>query len=197
MQSDGQGADLWTELMRATAERLVREKRRPAAVLLAWQCWQLDDAPLADNLLSAAFYGPMKEVERAEASLAAAEFLSETGRLAPADSLMQPLLADTKLSQLPGLGRRAARLSDRRRAAHSPREWRPRSRSEWAAPRTGAGAIGRPRPGFFVAARAAVHSESPERILRPPLGGTPCRRCRNSSTTTSPALAPSARPSPV
>src|SRR5262249_23731124 len=41
----------WSELMRKTADRLLGEQRPLAVVALAWQCFLLDDEPLADELL--------------------------------------------------------------------------------------------------------------------------------------------------
>src|SRR5262249_4004339 len=43
LQGGSDTADAWTDLLRRTAEGLVKEKRRPAVLALARQCWQLDD----------------------------------------------------------------------------------------------------------------------------------------------------------
>ena len=39
---------------RRTAAQLIAQKHRPAVLALAWQCWQLDDQPLANHLLATA-----------------------------------------------------------------------------------------------------------------------------------------------
>src|SRR5262249_39177999 len=45
-------ADLWSDLTRKTAKDLIGQKKRPAVLALAWQCWQLDDEPLANSLFA-------------------------------------------------------------------------------------------------------------------------------------------------
>src|SRR5262249_2553005 len=44
--------DLWSEQSRKTAKDLIAKKKRPAVLALAWQCWQLDDQPLANALFA-------------------------------------------------------------------------------------------------------------------------------------------------
>ena len=51
---EGDESDEWGDLLRRTAARLVEAKRRPAALALAAQCWQLGDGPAADRTLAAA-----------------------------------------------------------------------------------------------------------------------------------------------
>ena len=46
--------DRWGQLTRVTAAALVKDKRRPAAITLAWQCRGVDDTTLADELLALA-----------------------------------------------------------------------------------------------------------------------------------------------
>src|SRR5947207_15458956 len=49
---DDQEPDLWSQLIRQSADYLIKQKRRPAVLALAWQCQQLDDSVLAGELLS-------------------------------------------------------------------------------------------------------------------------------------------------
>ena len=51
----GTGAsEPWSQLMNKTAGKLIEDKHRPAILALARQCWQLDDQPLAQHLLTLA-----------------------------------------------------------------------------------------------------------------------------------------------
>jgi tetratricopeptide (TPR) repeat protein len=114
LQGDEKDADLWTEMMRQTAAEFCAKQRRPAAVALAWQCWQLGDQPLASNLLAAALDGPAEGDERLLTTLAAVGFLSQTGQHAAADARLRPLLEDKDLSAQPALWRMAGRIADSR-----------------------------------------------------------------------------------
>ena len=71
---EGDEADEWSDLLRKTAERLVEHKRRPAALALAAQCWQLGDGPAADRTLDAALDGVEEEKERITLQEAAVAF---------------------------------------------------------------------------------------------------------------------------
>src|SRR5262249_25924251 len=90
------GTEGWDAPIRQTPAKFIQEKRRRAAVALAWQCWQLDDAPLASNLLALALDGLENDAERLLTNLAAIEFLSQTNQHVRADSLLQPLLEHAK-----------------------------------------------------------------------------------------------------
>jgi predicted Zn-dependent protease len=106
--------DGWGELMRQTAGRLVGQKRRAAVVALARQCWDLDDQPLACELLAAALDGIPDPDERAALALAGFDFLRETGQLAEADRVLQGLLADPKLARQGVLWRLGHALAEQR-----------------------------------------------------------------------------------
>jgi ferric-dicitrate binding protein FerR (iron transport regulator) len=108
------GADLWTEQMKKTGQSLLKDKHRAAVVMLAWQCWQLGDAPLAENLITAALDKPADEAERVTATAAAIEYLLATNQVARADELVKPMLEDSKLSRRPGLWRLASQIAQRR-----------------------------------------------------------------------------------
>jgi tetratricopeptide (TPR) repeat protein len=110
---DGKETDLWSELIRKTASRLIEKKNRPAVLTLAWQCQQLDDEPLANHLLAAALDGATDK-ERPWLMLAAVEFHAQNGRLEQAERTLQKLLDDPKLSAQGGLWRIAYQLAERR-----------------------------------------------------------------------------------
>ncbi len=97
--------DRWGQLMRQTAAGLVKEKRRPDAVVLAAQCREADDAPLADNLLSLALEGAAED-ERLAVTLAAVWYLRRAESPRRADELLrvltanEPFAADSRLWRL-------------------------------------------------------------------------------------------------
>jgi Tfp pilus assembly protein PilF len=111
---DGRDADEWGELMRQTARRLIDDKRRAAVLSLAAQCREVGDEALASTLLGTALDGIKDDKERRGMTLAAVEFLMETGQFAEADRLLQTLLDDPELAKKPGLWRLAQRLAERR-----------------------------------------------------------------------------------
>jgi hypothetical protein len=113
LQGGSATADLWTELLRKTAQGLVKEQRRPAVLALARQCWQLADAALADQLIAIALDGA-PEKERTPLSVAAVEFFRETAQLPQADDLLHQLLADAKLARRADLWRLAADVAAKR-----------------------------------------------------------------------------------
>src|SRR5262249_60589723 len=100
-------------LMRKTAADLARDKHHAALLVLAWQCWQVGDQTLADELLGSAFAG-VSGTERQALTLAAVEYLWQTNQLPRADAMLQPLLADEELSKLPSLWRLGAAVATRR-----------------------------------------------------------------------------------
>src|SRR5439155_11347857 len=110
---DGREPDQWSELLRQTAARLIDQKRRQAVLVLAWQCWQLDDQPRANHLFGTAF-DVTPEKERLGMTLAAIGYLRETGQLAHADELLQRLLADPKLAGKASLWRLSEQLAQQR-----------------------------------------------------------------------------------
>lgn len=111
LQSDGKDAELWDGLMRQTAAELIEKKQRPAAVTLAWQCYQLGDQPLAAALLAAALDGQGDD-ERLPTTLAAVEFLWQTGQHAPADTLLQTLLDEPRFAKHAVLWRLSEKLAE-------------------------------------------------------------------------------------
>src|SRR5262249_26226020 len=89
-------ADHWGKLLRGTAARLVEVKKRPAVLALAWQCWQLDDAPQANHLLGVALAGIKDKKDRLPMKLAGLGFLWQTGQFPQADGLLQEILSDAE-----------------------------------------------------------------------------------------------------
>jgi tetratricopeptide (TPR) repeat protein len=114
LQGEQKEADLWTDEMRQTAAAFCKDHRRPGAVALAWQCWQLGDQPLASNLLAAALDNITDDDERVLTTLAAVGFLYQTGQHADADARLRPLLEDQDLAGQPALWRMAGRIADAR-----------------------------------------------------------------------------------
>ena len=102
--------DQWTPLVRATAARFIKDKRRAAVVYLAWQCQVLGDPALADTVLATALDGITNDNERLVVHLAAIDFLSHTGRTDRAGDLMAGLLRNDKWTAAPELWRLASRL---------------------------------------------------------------------------------------
>ncbi len=111
---EGREADEWGELMRQTARRLIDGKRRPAVLSLAAQCRAVGDEALAGTLLGPALDGIKDDKERRGMTLAAVEFLMETGQFAEADRLLRALLDDPELAKRGELWRLAASLAERR-----------------------------------------------------------------------------------
>jgi tetratricopeptide (TPR) repeat protein len=110
---DGKEPDMWSELLRRTAGRLIAKKDRPTVLTLAWQCQQLDDEPLANHLLATALDGATDK-ERPWLMLTAVEFHAQNGQLEQAERTLQKLLDDPKLSVQGGLWRIAYQLAERR-----------------------------------------------------------------------------------
>jgi hypothetical protein len=106
--------DEWTPLMKQTAERLLKDKHRLAMINLAWQCWQLGDAPLAENLLTASLQGITDDSERLLVTVSAVEYLLATSQDVRADTLVTPLLQNPAYAKRPGLWRLAAQVAQRR-----------------------------------------------------------------------------------
>src|SRR5262245_20095694 len=103
----------WSDLLRTTAETLVRRERRPAILALAWQCWQMDDRPAAGLLVKTALDN-LIDKERVPMTLASIEFFQRTHQWPEADRLVGELLKDEKLATRPALWRLSAKLAERR-----------------------------------------------------------------------------------
>jgi ferric-dicitrate binding protein FerR (iron transport regulator) len=110
---DGKEPDIWSDLIRKTAARLIEKKERPAVLTLAWQCQQLEDEPLAYYLLSTAL-DSATDKERPALTLAAVEFHAQNGQLEQAERTLQKLLDDPKLAANGSQWRLASQLAERR-----------------------------------------------------------------------------------
>jgi hypothetical protein len=113
LQGKGVSSDEWTALVNRSAESLLKRKRPAALLILARQCWQLDDQALANQLVSSALQGS-GEKERTPLSLAAVAFYQETAQLPQADELVQKLMEDPKLSRRADLWRLASEIAGKR-----------------------------------------------------------------------------------
>jgi tetratricopeptide (TPR) repeat protein len=111
---DGKGDDPWSDLIRKTAARLVKEKKRFAVLALAFQCWELEDQPLANYLLRTALEGAPKGMERLSLTLAGLGFLWETGQLERVDGVLRNLLANPQVARRAMLWRLGAKLAEER-----------------------------------------------------------------------------------
>jgi tetratricopeptide (TPR) repeat protein len=114
LQGSGAEKDLWSPLLRDTAKELVKRKWRPAVLLLARQCGQVEDRTLSRELLALALEGITDNKERRRLTMAAVELLRESNQLIEADRLLAPLLADAELSKHAALWRLAADLAAKR-----------------------------------------------------------------------------------
>lgn len=103
----------WGELLRQTAARLIEHKQRPAVLILARQCWLLDDQPLADHLLGLTLNHLPNNKDRLPMRLAALSFLWHTGQLARADDMLRSILTEPNAPRAV-LWRWAAKLAEKR-----------------------------------------------------------------------------------
>ncbi len=108
-------ADGWGALVWKTAADFIDKKDRVDAVMLAWQCRQVGDQPLSDNLLAFVLGDAPKGADGLAPTLTAVAFLSHTDQLAEADGLLNRLIAaDPSNANNPDLWRLAAGLAERR-----------------------------------------------------------------------------------
>ncbi|HEY8504159.1 MAG TPA: tetratricopeptide repeat protein [Gemmataceae bacterium] len=114
LRAGGSETDGWRDFMLKTAHDFIAKKRRPAVVLLAWQCHKVGDRPLADLLLGLAVKEVPDRPERLAAHLAAVDYLWQTNQIVEADRLLRELLKDEDLSEQPELWRFAEQVAQRR-----------------------------------------------------------------------------------
>lgn len=98
--------DLWNPLIRKAAKQFVEKKERVAVLLLARQCRELDDAPLADDLLAVALDDLPAGKERFGLTMAVVETFLANGQHQEAERALQTLLDDQDVS-----GRQVWRLA--------------------------------------------------------------------------------------
>jgi tetratricopeptide (TPR) repeat protein len=107
-------ADLWSDLVRKTAASLIDGKKRPAVLALASQSRQVGDEALATSLLGTALDGIKDKKDRQQMTMAAIDFLMETGQFAEADRLLTSLLEHAQLAKRSDLWRLAGQIAGRR-----------------------------------------------------------------------------------
>jgi tetratricopeptide (TPR) repeat protein len=108
------GSDAWTKHVHDTVAKCLEKKYRSAVVLLAWQCRQLGDPALADDLLERAMKDPADDAERVSVTLAAIEYLWNIQSFEHADRLVGTLAAMPELQKQPRLWRLAAKVAEKR-----------------------------------------------------------------------------------
>jgi ferric-dicitrate binding protein FerR (iron transport regulator) len=106
--------DLFHKLLTDAAQSMIAQNRRGAVITLAWQCRQLDDATLADELFELAL-GKLSEQEKQTTMLAGVEYLWQTGQQDRAEKMLQELLTDNRAGKNPSLWRLASRLAGQRK----------------------------------------------------------------------------------
>jgi hypothetical protein len=105
----------WAELLRQTADELLKKKQRAAVLALARQCWQLDDQVMSRRLFSLALKDvPVKGKDGLAVHQAALDWLVQTEQRDEADRLLRKLLDDPQHAKRPELWRRAAHLAGQR-----------------------------------------------------------------------------------
>jgi len=104
----------WQKLMTDSARACIGAKHRPLAVRLAWQCRQLGDQALADEMLAMALKEPTTEVERIVTTLTAIEYLWAVDSIDYADRLTTELLQVAELQRQPVMWRLASKIAEKR-----------------------------------------------------------------------------------
>jgi tetratricopeptide (TPR) repeat protein len=100
-------------LLQDAAERFITLKRRSAAIALAWQCHQLGDQALANQLFDRAFARATPK-ERGQLSVDGLGYLWSTRQYGRAERMLQPLLEEKEMSRHSGLWRLGAFLASHR-----------------------------------------------------------------------------------
>ena len=111
---DGTDGTEWRALLRQAADKCVAAKNRPVVVLLAWQCRQLGDQALADELLELALKEKIVDWETVVTRLTAVEYLWSINAADQADRLVTDLLTLSQLQKEPQIWRLAAKIAERR-----------------------------------------------------------------------------------
>src|SRR5262249_46952298 len=106
------GGGEFARLMRQAAQQFQSQRRWLAALAVCWQCAELDEQPLADELLATTLSGVADDPSRLPVTVAAVEYLCHTQQLHRADQLLQTLLADKGNTGRASLWRLAAFLAD-------------------------------------------------------------------------------------
>jgi tetratricopeptide (TPR) repeat protein len=113
--NDANPQDLFASLLRETAKLRMAQEHRRAVLDLAWQCRQLDDRKLADELCDLALSN-IPEEQRLSITLLAFPYLWQTAQQERADKLLQQLLADGRFGKEPSLWRLASEVAAQRKS---------------------------------------------------------------------------------
>jgi tetratricopeptide (TPR) repeat protein len=103
----------WRMLMREAAATLIAKHARSAIIALAWQCRQLNEPAMAEELLTIALSGAPDD-ERLAVTLTAVRYHWDANELPRAESLLQALLTQEPYGSSAPLWRLAATLAERR-----------------------------------------------------------------------------------
>lgn len=106
------GQPNWADLMRTRGAKLIEDKRLVALVYQAWQCWQLGDQMLGEELLALALTAPGGK--QLGVTLTALEMVWHSGQVARAGAMIDGMLRDPELAKEPMLHRVGAMVAQRR-----------------------------------------------------------------------------------
>ena len=112
-QNDDPGREQFSKMMHDASTTLIAKSGHAAGVYLAWQCYQLGEQPMAEDLLSIAMLDVPK-AERLMTNLVAINYLWQTNQAPRADALIEPLLADPEYAKYPELWRLGASIAANR-----------------------------------------------------------------------------------
>ncbi|MCY2954955.1 MAG: VIT domain-containing protein [Planctomycetota bacterium] len=112
-QQDDAGRGEFIKMLRDASATLIAKAGRPAGVYIAWQCYQVGDQPMAEDLFGSAMMD-VPQSERLMTNLAAIEYLWQTNQAPRADALIEPLLADAEYSKYPELWRLGSAIASAR-----------------------------------------------------------------------------------
>lgn len=107
------GNESFAGLLRETSAEFLKKKRPGASLLLAYQCWQLGQQPLAEEILGDVL-GTATDKNRQAILAGTIDFLMHAHQFARADALMQQLLEDKEVAESPVPWRLAALIAQRR-----------------------------------------------------------------------------------
>ena len=99
-----QGPARWANMMHEAAGNLMKLGDRPAVIALAWQCRQVGDQVMGEELVDMAVAG-VGEGDRVAVSLEAMRYYSNAGQPNRAEAIIASLLADKKNTANPWLWR--------------------------------------------------------------------------------------------